>query len=251
MAEKLERISDTLSVYQEKGVFCYGTDAVLLSAYTAGRLSHNRPLCGMELCSGTGFIALSLLDRFPKLTFSALEINEHAVRLSQKSAEVSALSERFFPICGDLCRVRTLFPSERFDFIVCNPPYMTADCGKMCEEDYKTVARHEIFCTIHDVFAAARYLLGTGGSLFLVYRPDRLASLFTGAEKNHFQIKRMTPVCSKRQNAPNLILCEAKKQGSEGLLLSPPLVLYDENGNESFEMQTIREKGEILTWQTK
>ena len=92
VTEKLERITDTLSVYQEKGVFCYGTDAVLLSAYTAGKLSKSRPLCGMELCSGTGFIALSLLDRFPLLSFSALEINEHAAALSQKSA-----AQRFMP----------------------------------------------------------------------------------------------------------------------------------------------------------
>ena len=244
MTEKSERITDTLSVYQEKGVFCYGTDAVLLSAYTAGKLSKSRPLCGMELCSGTGFIALSLLDRFPLLSFSALEINEHAAALSQKSAAQSALSDRFSAVCGDLCRVRTLFPSERFDFVVCNPPYMTANCGKMCAEDYKTVARHEIFCTISDVFAAAYHLLGTGGSLFLVYRPDRLASLFSGAEKNGFQIKNMTFVSSRPCSAPNLVLCEAKKQGREGLILSPPFFVYDESGEYSPEMMTVREKGE-------
>ena len=245
MAEKAEKITDTLSVYQEKGVFCYGTDAVLLSAYTAGKLSHSRALCGMELCSGTGFIALSLLDRLPLLSFSALEINEKACMLSAKSAEISGLADRFSPICGDICRIKEYFPSERFDFIVCNPPYMTASCGKMCAEDYKTVARHEILCTIYDVFAAAYHLLGTGGSLFLVYRPDRMPSLFDAAKENRFQIKTMTLVCSKPQSAPNLLLCEAKKQGREGLVLSPPLWVYGEDGEYSAEMKTIREKGEI------
>lgn len=245
MAEKLEKVTDTLSVYQEDGVFCYGTDAVLLSAYASGLLSHTRSLCGMELCAGTGFIALSMLDRMPQLTFSALEINEKACLLSQKSAEVSKLSDRFSPICGDICRVREYFPSERFDFIVCNPPYMTANCGKMCAAEYKTVARHEILCSLSDVFAAAYHLLGTGGSLYLVYRPDRTATLFGAAEKNGFQIKKMTTVCSRPHTAPKLLLCEAKKQGREGLTMTKPFFVYDENGTYSSDMITVREKGEM------
>lgn len=245
MAEKLERVTDTLSVYQEKGVFCYGTDAMLLSAYSSSAVKTSAPCRGIELCSGTGFVALSLLDRFTTLSFSAVEINEHACRLSEKSAAVSGLSDRFSVHCGDICRIREAFPSERFDFAVCNPPYMTADCGKMCAEDYKTIARHEILCKLGDVFAAAGYLLGTGGKLYLVYRPDRMASLFSAAESNRFQIKRLQLVFSHRDEPPKLLLCEAVKQGREGLKMAPPFVVYDDDGNYTEEMKRVYEKGEI------
>lgn len=250
---KLEKVTETLSIYQQSGVFFYGTDAVLLSAYASASLYKNQNADGIELCSGTGFAALSMLDKFPKLRMSALEINEHACRLSEMSAQKSGLSERFSVICGDVCKIKNkdgdmknLLP-ENFDFVLCNPPYMTADCGKMCSDDYKTIARHEILCKIDDIFAAASFLLGTGGSLFIVYRPDRLSSLFSGAAKNGFEIKRLTFVCSKADRAPVLVLCEAKKQAKEGLVMTKPFIIYDENGNYTDEMLRVAREG-VMTF---
>lgn len=245
MTERLERITETLSVYQEKGVFFYGTDAVLLSAYASSGVKREKECRGIELCSGTGFIALSMLDRFPALSFSALEINERACELSRMSAEVSGLSSRFSVCHGDIREIRKHFPSERFDFAVCNPPYMTAHCGKLCADDYKTIARHEILCDIRDVYAAAYYLLGTGGSLYLVYRPDRLASLFEGAQANGFQIKRMTFVCPHMGTAPNLVLCEARKQGREGLIVTEPFIVHQADGSYTDGMLAASRKGEM------
>ena len=238
-------MTDTLSVYQQKGVFFYGTDAVLLSAYASSAVGKNKKTRGIELCSGTAFASLSLLDRYPLLSMSALEINEMACSLSEMSAKESNLSERFSVTNGDVKNVRTLYSSERFDFVICNPPYMTATSGKMCADDYKTVARHEILCNIGDIFAASYFLLGTGGSLFIVYRPDRLSSLFSAAKDNGFEIKKMTFVFSKPDREPPLVLCEAKKQAKEGLVMTPPFFIYDEKGDYTEIMRNACEKGEI------
>ena len=238
-------MTDTLSVYQQKGVFFYGTDAVLLSAYASSAVRRNSESKGIELCSGTAFASLSLLDRFPLLSMSALEINERACTISRMSADVSNLSDRFSVTCGDIKNTRALFTSERFDFVICNPPYMTDSCGKMCADDYKTVARHEILCNIGDVFAASYFLLGTGGSVFIVYRPDRLSSLFSAAKENGFEIKKMTFVFSKPDREPPLVLCEAKKQAKEGLVMTPPFFIYGADGNYTQLMRDACEKGEI------
>lgn len=257
MAEqpKLEKVTDTLSVYQQKGVFFYGTDAVLLAAYASACLNLNlikkSEVTGIELCSGTGFSSLSMLDRFSFLSMTALEINKQACRLSEMSAETSELSDRFTAICGDVRNVRASLSSERYDFAICNPPYMTDNCGKMCRDDYKTIARHEILCNIGDVFKAAYFLLGTGGSLFIVYRPDRLSSLYAGAAQNRFEIKRMTLVCSKEGRPPVLVLCEAKKQGKEGLVMTAPFIIYDKDGNYTEQMDKVAREGVMELCQTK
>ncbi len=242
---KLEKVTDTLSVYQQKGVFFYGTDAVLLSAYASSAVKRNSKSRGIELCSGTAFAALSLIDRFKLLSMSALEINEKACELSKMSAQASSLSERFSVTNGDVKNVRSLFTSERFDFAICNPPYMTATSGKMCADDYKTVARHEILCNISDIFAAAYYLLGTGASFFVVYRPDRLSSLFSAAKENGFEIKKMTFVFSKPDREPPLVLCEAKKQAKEGLVMTAPFFIYGPDGQYTENMRRACEEGEI------
>lgn len=215
---KLEKVSDTLSVYQMPGVFCYGTDAVLLvkNVLAYYKSMNKKSMC--DLCSGTGIIPLMICDGNKDIKASAVEINENAYNISKMSAQISGLSDRICFYKDDIKNIRSLFEPESFDFVTCNPPYMTNTSGKMCDDDYKTIARHEILCDIYDVFKAAFYLLKTGGNLFIVYRSDRLASLFSAAEQNRFQIKEMysfvstdTPALSK------LTVIRASKDANEGM----------------------------------
>lgn len=218
---KLERISPTLSVYQTDGVFCYGTDAVLLANYvlTFYKSMKNKKMC--DLCSGTGIIPLMICDNNCDIKAYGVEINECACKIATMSASVSSLSDRYTQYNHDINDIKGLFSAESFDFVTCNPPYMTADCGYMCEDDYKTIARHEILCNIDDVFKCAFYLLRTGGNIFIVYRADRLSSLFEGARKNRFEIKDMTFVSSPTlPSKVKLVLCRASKDASEGMKTS-------------------------------
>lgn len=217
---KLERISPTLSVYQKNGVFCYGTDAVLLAKYVLSNYKsmRNKKMC--DLCSGTGIIPLYICDNNPDITACGVEINNDACNIADMSSDVSNLSSRYTQINADIKDYKSLFQPESFDFITCNPPYMTASSGFMCNADYKTIARHEILCNIDDVFKAAFYLLRTGGNIFVVYRSDRLSSLFRAAFQNRFEIKDM--VCISSDKLPSdckLVLCKASKDSSEGLKL--------------------------------
>lgn len=68
---KAERVTETLTVYQQKGVFSFGTDAMLLADYVSGQTAaaSAKKLC--DLCSGTGILSLVLCDRFPNLTADA------------------------------------------------------------------------------------------------------------------------------------------------------------------------------------
>ncbi|MBE6681815.1 MAG: methyltransferase domain-containing protein [Ruminococcaceae bacterium] len=215
---KLEVISPTLSVYQKKGVFCYGTDAVLLAKYVLNNFKSMKNMKMCDLCSGTGIIPLFICDNNKDINAVGVEINKEACEIAVMSASVSGLSNRYSQIYADIKEVKNYFEPESFNFITCNPPYMTVNSGYMCDADYKTIARHEILCNIDDVFKAAFYLLRTGGNLFIVYRSDRLSSLFKAAHNNRFEIKDM--VCISSENLPSnckLILCKASKDASEGL----------------------------------
>ena len=218
MEARADKVTDTLTVYQQKGVFSYGTDAVLLVDYVAGQVLalSSKKMC--DLCSGTGIIPLMLCDKFRGLTASAVEINSKAAELSGKSAKASGLDEKFEVYNRNLKDVKEFLPPESFDFVTCNPPYMTADCGKMCDNEDITLARHEIACNISDVFAAAFHLLKTGGCIYVVYRTDRLSSLMSAAKENRFEIKDMRFYKMKKSNDfCELVVCKAKKNASEGM----------------------------------
>jgi len=218
---KLERVTPTLSIYQQKGVFCYGTDAVLLAKYAVSfyKSFNGKNMC--DLCSGTGIVPLMICDYNSDISAVGVEINKDACRIAQMSADVSNLSERYTQYNSDIKDVKQIFSPESFDFVTCNPPYMTSSCGYMCDEDYKTVARHEVLCNIDDVFRSAAYLLRTGGNFFIVYRTDRLSSLFKAALNNKFEIKDMSFYVSSDLPAKSkLVVCRASKGASEGLNLT-------------------------------
>ena len=218
MEAKPEKVTETLTVYQQTGVFCYGTDAVLLVDYVSESLMapSSKNMC--DLCSGTGIIPLMLCDRHKGMKASLVEINPKAASLSKMSAEASGLSENISVYNMDLKTVKETFPGECFDFVTCNPPYMTANSGKMCDNEDITIARHEIACTINDVFAAAFHLLRTGGCIYVVYRTDRLSSLMDAAKKNRFEIKDLRFMQMKKKSSfCELLVCKAKKNAAEGM----------------------------------
>ena len=215
---KLETVSPTLSIYQKEGVFCYGTDAVLLAKYVLKfyKSLNGKKMC--DLCSGTGIIPLFICDKARGLISTGVEINTEACTIAKMSADISNLSDRYTQINGDIVKIREFLDAESFDFLTCNPPYMTNDSGFMCKDDYKTIARHEILCNIDDVFKAAFYLLRTGGNFFVVYRSDRLSSLFSAAKNNRFEIKDMVSIVSGATPANSkLVLVRAMKDASEGM----------------------------------
>lgn len=218
---KAEKVTDTLTVLQQKGVFSYGTDAVMLADYVAKSVKFINGKKTCDLCSGTGIIPLILCDKNPQLRAACVEISEKAADLCKKSVKLNGFEDRMTVFCADVKDVKTLFREEEFDFITCNPPYMTADCGKMCEDEDINAARHEISCDINDVFRAAFYLLKTGGCIYLVYRSDRLSALMSAAKNNKFEIKDIVfHKTKKTSDECGIFTCKAMKNASEGMKVS-------------------------------
>ena len=83
---KLEVISPTLSVYQKKGVFCYGTDAVLLAKYVLNNFKSMKNMKMCDLCSGTGIIPLFICDNNKDINeIKQIKINyQQRIRLFMK-----------------------------------------------------------------------------------------------------------------------------------------------------------------------
>lgn len=77
-----------------------------------------------EPCTGSGAVALALARERPEWTIVASDLAEPALRYAERNAKRWAAG-RIEWRCGDLERV--LDPSEHFDLIVCNPPYLRHD----------------------------------------------------------------------------------------------------------------------------
>ena len=223
---EFETLQNGTRLYLNCSVFPLSTDAVLLADFV--RLPPKARVC--ELCAGSGAVGLLLLDREPGLSVTALELQEAACGLMERSRAENRLGERFQVLEGDLREIRSLLPAGSFRQVVCNPPYYPVGSGYAQEYEAQAIARTELCCNPADFCAAAAWLLPTGGSFWLVHRPERLAELCCALRNAGLESKTLRLVCPRPGTAPSLLLIKAVKGGKPGLQWDPPLVLSEPDG---------------------
>ncbi|MHB8106786.1 MAG: N5-glutamine methyltransferase family protein [Candidatus Cryosericum sp.] len=84
----------------------------------------------LDLCSGSGAIALALASRFPQVAVVGLELDPVSLSCSRKSASDAGLSERVKFIQGNVLAAWSLALPEfrgHTDVIVSNPPYVRGE----------------------------------------------------------------------------------------------------------------------------
>lgn len=221
--------------FYQSAHFRLSTDSVLLADF-AGKPGALR---GVDLGCGSGILSLLLLDKAPRLRMTGLELQEAALGVARENMRANGLDARFEAVCGDWRRVRDCFRPGAFDLAVCNPPYFAAASGAISPDPARAAARAETDGTLGELAAAAAWLLHTGASLFLCYRPERLSELFVCLSARGLEPKRLRLVHHRADSACALALVEARRGGKSGLRVESPLVLFDGDGAESADYRRI------------
>ena len=224
-----ERIDDLersgLRIIQKSGDFCFGMDAVLLSGFV------KVPKGGLlwDLGTGTGILPILLSAKTEARELWGIELQPEMADMAQRSASLNGIGSRVRIVCGDL-RTYEGFPAHKADAVTSNPPYMKAGSGLVNPADQKALSRHEIGCTLEDVCRRAAYLLKSGGSFFLVHRPQRLAEIFAALSASRLEPKRMKLIHPFRDREANMVLIEAVRDGKPGLKTEMPVIVYESPG---------------------
>jgi len=224
-----------IKLLQDTDAFCYGVDSVL--AADMCKVKHSDKV--LDLCCGNGAIALIVCAVYAPEHVTGLEILKDAVELAQRSAELNGLSDKVDLICGNAADIENYIKAGSFDAVVCNPPYFEKGRGVGCGASVKDSARHENSASLWDFFRAAAYALRTGGSFYLVHRPQRLADLMECARKTGLEPKQLRMVCPHQGDAPNLLLLKCVKGGGAELKMLPALVVRNRDGSFTEEIDRI------------
>jgi ribosomal protein L3 glutamine methyltransferase len=129
----------------------------------------------LDLCTGGGSIAIALAyqmfdeGKLPKITASDLSIN--ALELARENVALHDLSKHIKLVQGDL--FSGLKASDKFDFILCNPPYVNAASMKKLPLEYSHEPQDALEAGADGMDFIERLLrelpnrLKTGGALLL------------------------------------------------------------------------------------
>ncbi|HPR18134.1 MAG TPA: methyltransferase [Candidatus Cloacimonadota bacterium] len=139
------------------------------------QLIPNEKISVLELGSGNGIISIMLAHYRPAWQITGIEIQSALVELSRSNAALAEVNITFPE--ADLRSFKFAF---KYGLIVANPPYFSLSEGIISPIRERAISRHELTCSMPDIFAAVKRNLGKGGKAFLLYPEERLSE----AEKN-------------------------------------------------------------------
>ena len=95
----------------------------------------------LDLCTGTGCIAVTIAHKKPDAHVTAVDLNPLAVEVAQANAERHGRVDRVTTLHGNL--FAPLADEEKFDLIVSNPPYVRDDEMAGLQEDVRDHEPHQ------------------------------------------------------------------------------------------------------------
>lgn len=211
-------------IIQNSNMFCFGIDAVLLSEFA--RIKREDRV--LDLGTGNGIVPLLLHARYKPKHIEGLEIQETNVEMAVRSVKLNDLEEDIYIRHGDIKEADSLLPLSAYDVVTCNPPYMNSGKGFINNKSSKTIARHEVLCTLEDVIRVTSRLIKVGGYFYMVHRPHRLVDIITILRYYKMEPKRLRMVHPYIGSEANMVLIESVRHGKSMMKVEEPLIVYKE-----------------------
>ncbi|AIF41974.1 tRNA1(Val) (adenine(37)-N6)-methyltransferase [Virgibacillus sp. SK37] len=227
---------ESMKIIQSPSAFSFSLDAVLL-AYFASIPRKKGSI--LDLCTGNGVIPLLLAGK-TKAKITGVEIQQRIFHMAERNIDLNGLREQLQVLHGDLKEMHSVLGQSTFDVVTCNPPYFrTPSKTEHNQNEYLTIARHEVYCTLEDVVKACKLHVRPGGKVAMVHRPGRLVDIINLYRQYRLEPKRIQFVYPKRNREANMLLIEGIRDGKPDLKVLPPLYIYEDNGTYTKEAEDI------------
>jgi ribosomal protein L3 glutamine methyltransferase len=107
----------------------------LIQAKFSPWIAADRPVHGiLDLCTGSGCIAIACAYAFPDAEVDALDLSEEALEVAEINIHNHELNEQVIPIKSDLF---SSVQGHTYDLIVSNPPYVDAEDMEDLPDEFK------------------------------------------------------------------------------------------------------------------
>ncbi len=195
-------------------------DPVLLALFLYGREIAG-PL--VDLGTGVGIIPLLLASDGAAGPFVGVELQEDLAALARENVRLNGMSPAAFRIVqADLRDLSGCCRDGEAAWVVSNPPYHPPARGKPSPRPHRSVACHELTCTLPEIVESAARLLRPGGSFALVQRADREQEAVKVLARNGLKLVRLRRVVARPGRSPRHVLLEACRTTAERACVREP-----------------------------
>ncbi|MEJ2154722.1 MAG: tRNA1(Val) (adenine(37)-N6)-methyltransferase [Desulfobacteraceae bacterium] len=215
-----------VTVCQSREGYRFSIDAVLLAAAILPRSGETV----LDMGTGCGVVPILLAFRYPKARFIGVELQSSLVRLAEKNVAANHMQDQITILEQDLRAIKQDVVEGPVDWIVSNPPYRPANCGRIPPNAERAAARHEIHLRLKELMQVCRGVLKTGGQIAVIYPAERLVELFGEMRSAGIEPKWLQNIHSRRGDPAKLVLVKGMMRGKPGLKVAPPLVIYGADG---------------------
>ena len=226
----MEYLPNGLTLDIPEGCFPLSTDSMSLAEFV--KLPKNAKVLDIGSGCATLGILLCSKDSFCHVTGFEISISAHHGALD--NIRNNKLEHRLVSNNADVRMLRQLIAPGSFSVCVANPPYFSGGPASSLHKD----ARREDTLTPEDLMQSAAWALRTGGDLFIVHKPEKLAQLIALGAREGLESKRLRLVRHREDGPVSLILLQMRKGAKPGLVLEEAS-LHTADGRKSEYYQTI------------
>ena len=156
-----------------------------------------------------------------------IEIQKEAVELAKKNITLNKLDNQIEIVHADINEY--VKNASKVGLVICNPPFFKVDEeSNLNENEFLTIARHEIKIDLERIIKSASVILDNRGRFSMVHRPDRMIEILNLMQKYEIEPKRIRFVYPKVGRESHVLLVEGIYKGKKGLKIEPPLYAHNE-----------------------
>jgi tRNA1(Val) A37 N6-methylase TrmN6 len=225
-----------LSIRQPERGYRFSIDSVLLAGFAAA-------FCrGAVLDLGTGCgVLLLLLSRLAggMSSGTGVELQEELLSSARANFEENRLSGMLRAERGDFRGDVPAVEPGSFDLVISNPPFAVVGRGRRNADRGRETARHEVSCTLPELFAAAGRYLAPGGRFALILPVERLPDIEECARRAEMRAEFLRMVHPRAGDVARRVLYCASREGGDPPKTLPPLHVHGETEKYAPEVERI------------
>ncbi len=215
-----------VSLVQPMHTLRAGLDAVMVAGAVPAKTGEHV----IDLGCASGAAGFCVMARVPQIRLTGFDIQPGLIDCALQSAALNGWQDACDFITGDV-RDKTALPSDGFDHVVCNPPYMQEGAWSESVDParQKQMGKTAGDATLQEWIDCMQRIVKPHGSVSIIHRADHLDKVLQ-AMGTRFGGIEIWPLYPRTGEDANRVIMRALKNRKSPSVLHAGLILHETDG---------------------